>query len=147
MLDDGVYGLSFESRAPSEPGEAPASSGSSVQISSIGQSEGLARGEGLLRGEGLAVLRGGRILGSDPYGGVFRGHYQYDAARGDILVEVRLAIPPNGVLLTGLEVGPDGAFVDVSGRFPKPKPVSSAVVDVAGAPVTVELRFVGALSS
>jgi hypothetical protein len=141
MLDDGVYGLSFESRAPSEPGEAPALSGASEQISSIGQSEGL------VRSEGLAVLRGGRILGSDPYGGVFRGHYQYDAARGDILVEVRLAIPPNGVLLTGLEAGPDGAFVDVSGRFPKPKPVSSAVVDVAGAPVTVELRFVGALSS
>ncbi len=121
MLDDGVYGLSFESRSSEDGGD--------------------------FRGEGLAVLRGGVILGSDPHGGVFRGRYAYDAARDDIVVEVRLVIPPNGVLMTGLEAGPEGAFVDVSGRFRKPKPVSSAVIDIAGAPITVELRYVGAFKS
>jgi len=96
-------------------------------------------------GEGLALLRGGQILGSDPHGGVFKGRCRYDAASGEAIVEVRLAVPPRGVLLTGLEAGPAGAFLDVSGRFPPPKPVSTAVVDIAGSPITVELRFVGPL--
>ena len=121
MLDDGVYGLTFESGG----GAGPASPE---------------------RGEALAVLRGGRILGSDANGGVFRGCCRYDAARGEAVVEVSLAIPPDGVLLTGLEAGPGGAFLDVSGRFLPPKPVSSAVVDLGGVPVTVQLRFVGPLS-
>lgn len=120
MLDDGVYGLSFESRGGRE--DSP------------------------LRGEGLAVLRDGRVLGSDRHGGVFRGHYRYDAARGEAVVEVRLAIPPNGVLLTGLEAGPDGAFLDVRGRFPLSRPVSTTMVDIGGTTVAVELRFVGPLT-
>jgi hypothetical protein len=120
MLDDGIYGLSFESRAAGAD-ETPA------------------------WGEGLAMLRDGRILGSDPHGGVFTGSYRYDAERGEAVVAVRLAVPPNGVLLTGYEAGPDGTFVDVTGRFSPAKPVSAAVIDVAGVPMTVELRFVGPL--
>ena len=120
MIDDGVYGLSFE--APAVPG--------AEQLAS----------------EGLAVLRGGLILGSDPHGGVFRGRYHYDPACGEAVVEVQLAIPPHGVLLTGLAAGPEGAFVDVSGRFRPRHPISSAVVEIAGAPVAVELRFMGPLA-
>lgn len=121
MIDDGVYGLSFET--PANHGEErPASA------------------------EGLAVLRGGLIVGSDPHGGVFRGRYHYDPAHGEAVVEVQLAIPPHGVLLTGLEAGPKGAFIDVSGRFRPRRPVSTAVVDIAGAPVAVELRFMGPLA-
>ncbi|MBL8846469.1 MAG: hypothetical protein JNN24_11930 [Hyphomicrobium zavarzinii] len=123
MLDEGVYGLRFDLL----PSEGDAGAGLSAC------------------GDGLAVLRGGQILGSDRYGGVFKGCYRYDAVRGEALVEVRLAVPPNGVLLTGLEAGPEGAFVDVSGRFQPPRPVSSAVVDVSGVPMAVELRFVGPL--
>lgn len=122
MLDDGVYGLRFESRLP-----------------------GRSDGQDAERGDGLAILRSGRILGSDRHGGVFRGRYRYDAAAGEAVVEVRLAVPPHGVLLTGLAAGPEGAVLDVSGRFRPARPVSSAVVDIAGAPVSVELRFVGPL--
>lgn len=121
MIDEGVYGLSFE--APAPPGADCSASG-----------------------QGLAVFRGGLILGSDPHGGVFRGRYHYDPARGEAVVQVRLAIPPHGVLLTGLAAGPEGAFVDVSGRFRPRHPISSAVVDIAGAPVAVELRFMGPLA-
>ena len=123
MLDDGVYGLSFESRGGGDADPLP-----------------------LHRGEALAVLRGGRVVGSDPHGGVFRGRCRYDATRGEAIVEVRLAVPPNGVLLTGLEAGPDGAFLDIAGRFPLPRPVSSAVIDLGGMPVAVALRFVGPLN-
>lgn len=122
MIDDGVYGLSFESHTVPDDGA------------------------GRAWGEALAVLRGGVILGSDPHGGVFRGRYRYDPACGEAVVEVQLAIPPHGVLLTGLEAGAEGAFVDVSGRFRPERPVSSAVVDIAGAPVAVELRFMGPLA-
>lgn len=92
------------------------------------------------------MLRAGVILGSDPHGGVFRGHYRYDPARGEAVVEVQLAIPPHRVLVTGLEAGPKGAFVDMSGRFRPERPVSSAVLDIAGAPVAVEFRFMGPLA-
>lgn len=123
MLDDGIYGLRFE----------PDGAGADVGRSSF------------TGGEALAVLRQGRILGSDPYGGVFRGRCRYDAARGEAIVDVRLAVPPYGVLLTGLQAGADGTFLDISGRFPLPKPVSSAVIDLGGVPVAVALRFVGPL--
>lgn len=122
MFDEGVYGVSFES--------GPACSD----------------GGGRASGEALAVLRGGVILGSDAHGGVFRGRYRYDPACGEAVVEVQLAIPPHGVLLTGLEAGADGAFVDVSGRFRPERPVSTAVIDIAGVPVAVELRFMGPLA-
>lgn len=121
MLDDGVYELRFKCPGGNGAGMPP------------------------LSGEGLAVLRGGRILGSDRHGGVFKGRYRYDPARGDAVVEVRIAIPPNGVLLTGLEAGPDGAFLDVSGRFPPSRPASSAVIEIGGATMAVELRFFGPL--
>ena len=121
MLDDGVYGLTFESGG----GAGPASSE---------------------RGEALAVLRGGRILGSDANGGVFRGCCRYDAACGEAGFEGRRALPPDRAVPPGLPAGSGRAFLDVSGRFPPPKPVSSAVVDLGGVPVTVQLRFVGPLS-
>lgn len=119
MLDDGVYGLSFES---CDTGDGA-----------------------FFRGEGLAVLRQGLLLGSDRHGSVFRGRCSYDASCDEAIVEVRLAVPPNGVLLTGLEAGPEGALLEIAGRFPPPRPVSSMSIDIGGAPVAVELRYVGPL--
>ncbi len=119
MLDDGVYELSF-----------------------VGCGE-----DASCRSDGFAVLRDGHLLGSDRNGGVFRGHCRYDAVERCAVVEVRLIVPPNGVLLTGHEAGPDGALIDVAGRFPLPKPVSTTVVTVAGAQMEVELRFMGPLGA
>jgi len=117
MLSDGIYGLRFDADS----------------------------GTGGAFGEGLAVLRRGRIVGSDAFGGVFAGRCLYDPAHDETVVTVRVAVPPHGILLTGFEAGSRGAVVEVSGRFQSPCPVSSAVVDVGGAPVAVELRYVGAL--
>ena len=121
MLNDGIYGLSFTTL------DVPGGAGDPAH------------------GEGLAVLRGGEILGFDPHGGLFRGRYRYDAGRHAAMIEVRLAVPPHGVLVTGYRAGPAGAAVDIRGVFVPPRPVSSAVVDVAGMPVAVELRYVGPL--
>ncbi len=120
MLDDGVYGLSF-----SNGNEACR--------------------EELFLGEGLAVLRDGVLLGSDRNGSVFRGRCSYDAARDEAHVTLKLAIPPNGVLLTGLEAGPEGAVLEIAGRFDPPRPVSSTMIEIDGGRLAVELRFVGPL--
>jgi hypothetical protein len=121
MLDDGIYGLSFAASASGAAGAEDA------------------------RGEALAILRGGTILGSDRFGGVFRGSYRYDAPSGAAVVDLRLAVPPNGVLVTGYEAGPDGASLDIRASFAPDRPIASTVVDVAGQPVAVALRYMGAL--
>lgn len=123
MVRDGVYGLTIA--AAQSPGGVPSPD----------------------RVEALAVLRAGRLLGSDPNGGVFTGRYRYDASCGEAVVSLRLAVPPHGILLTGLEAGPEGLLLDLSGRFALPQPVSSGTVVVAGVPVSVELEFVGPLVS
>lgn len=121
MLDDGIYGVSFAA------------------------DDGADSGAGDARGEGLLVLRGGTVLGSDAFGGVFRGSYHYDDKRGAAVVELQLAVPPNGVLVTGYEAGPEGASLDIRASFAPARPVTSAVIDVAGRPIAVALRYVGAL--
>lgn len=123
MLNDGFYDLRFLCR-----------------------SEGAGGDEAPLTTEGMAVLRDGRILGSDRNGGVFKGSCRYDPARDEAIVEVRLAVPPHGVLLTGLEAGPEGAILDLSGRFSPALPVSSTVIRIGEEALSVELRFFGPLA-
>lgn len=124
MFDDGVYGLSF----------APGHDGTGCPAAED-------------RGEGLVILRRGEIFGSDPHGGLLQGACHFNPDRAEAEVKLQLAIPPFGVLLTGLEAGPDGKVIEVAGRFSAPRPVSSAVVDVGGLPVVVELRYVGPLQT
>ncbi len=116
MLDEGIYGLSYSG------GERGAD----------GQSA-------------LAVLRNGSILGSDRAGALFTGSYQYDAAERTSTVHVRMQIPPGGELVTGFAAGPGGAIVDIVGRFERPDPHATAVVDVGGRPLEVRLSYLGPL--
>lgn len=122
MLDDGVYGLVFA------------------------HGEAAGGGSGNLRSDGLAVLRDGRILGSDRHGGIFKGCFSYDVTRREAIVEVRLAVPPYGALLTGHEAGPEGALLDLSVRFSPSPPVSTTMVEIGGEMITVELRYLGSLA-
>jgi hypothetical protein len=121
MLDEGIYGLSYK-------GEAQ------------GEREGEPEG-----GDGLAVLRNGKILGSDRWGGVFAGSYACEREPETNRVHVRFEIPPDGVLVTGFCAGPEGATLDIVGVFERAAPVSAAVVDVAGRPVAVALTYLGPL--
>jgi hypothetical protein len=117
MLQDGLYDLSYRSGEASD----------------------------VARGYGVASLRGGQILGSDPWGGLFAGSYRYDAERGMSLVHVQLTAPPDGVLITGQEAGPSGSVFDLIAEFKAEGPRSTAVVDVDGSPVAVELSYIGPL--
>ena len=66
MFNEGIYGVSYK-----------------------GENMGLLDGD-----SGLAVLRNGKILGSDRWGGVFMGRYEYDPVREHNRVHVRMQIRP-----------------------------------------------------
>ena len=94
---------------------------------------------------GLAVLRRGKILGSDRLGGVFTGSYSFDSVRQTNMVHVRLKVPDGGILVTGFAAGSEGATVDITGDFDRAAPTSTATVDVKGQPLDVRLTYLGAL--
>ena len=98
-------------------------------------------------GSALAVLRDGKILGSDPWGGLFTGLYAYDAQDELNKVHLRFDVPPEGILVTGFCAGPAGATLDIVGAFEKSAPKMATVVEVRGAPVEVQLTYLGPLPS
>jgi hypothetical protein len=119
MLDNGVYELSFQHSGPL----------------------------GAEFGDGLALVRDGRILGSDRFGGVFTGSCQPDPAGDGSLVELRLAIPPHAELITGFTAGADGATLRISTCLHRAAPVAKGVVEIAGEPIEVQVTYVGPLAA
>lgn len=117
MLEDGIYGLRFAASHDGEPAD----------------------------GSGLAVLRAGQVLGSDPLGAVFTGTYEFDADRQLNKVRLRLDVPPDGVLVTGFAAGAAGATLEVVGAFAGSAADSAAFIQIAGAPVGVQIRYLGPL--
>lgn len=93
----------------------------------------------------LAVLRKGRILGSDRQGGLVTGSYEYDSVAQLNKMHVRLQVPPDGTLFNGGDAGPGGAVVDIVGAFDRATPTSHATVDLAGARVELRLIYLGPL--
>ena len=117
MLEDGIYGLDYRAQD--------------------------ARGED--GGRALDILRDGKILGSDPWGGLFTGLYDYDPRHCLNKVRLRFDVPPEGVLVTGFCAGPKGATLDIVGAFERTAPKMVTVVDVSGTPVEVQLTYLGPL--
>jgi hypothetical protein len=117
MLADGIYGLAYAAGRERMPTE----------------------------GSALATLRSGRILGSDPWGGVFTGSCRFDAARRLSTVDLRRDVPPHGELITGVSAGPAGACIDIVAALEGGAPKLSSIVNVAGRPVRVELTYLGPL--
>lgn len=114
-LCDGVYGLSFS------------------------------RGDGQISGQGVAVLREGRIAGSDRGGGVFTGSYAFDPRTTRNAVKLTISAPPSGVLVNGITAGPGGTVFDVSALLDRPQPTSTVIVEAAGLPIEIELSYLGPL--
>ncbi|MCB1513431.1 MAG: hypothetical protein KDJ18_01180 [Hyphomicrobiaceae bacterium] len=104
-----------------------------------------AAGDQSSRGNALAVLRNGKILGSDHWGAVFMGSYEYDAVSETNAVHLRLHVPPGGELVTGFAAGPEGAILEISGCFGRAAPVARAIAEVAGQPLEVTMTYLGAL--
>ncbi len=117
MLEDGIYGLQYQAEREGKAGA----------------------------GSGLAVLRAGKVLGSDPWGGVFSGSCEFDAETRRSKVRLQFDVPPEGELITGFCAGPTGAVLDIVGAVEGASPQAATVVDVAGTPVRVELTYLGPL--
>ena len=96
-------------------------------------------------GNAIAVLRSGKILGSDREGGLFSGSYEFDPASGLNHVQIRFSIPPEGTLVTGFTAGSGGATLDIVGEFTRASPVSKVVIDIDSQPIEVELSYLGPL--
>jgi hypothetical protein len=60
-------------------------------------------------------------------------------------VQLRFDVPPEGRLITGFSAGPGGASLDIVGAFEGEAPRIATVIEVAGAPVRVELTYLGPL--
>lgn len=114
MLEDGIYALRFAATHDGEPGS----------------------------GSGLAVLREGKVLGSDPLGAVFTGTYEFDPKRQLNKVRLRLDVPPDGELITGFAAGPAGATLELAGAFASSGD-ETAFLQIAGAPLGVQIRYLG----
>lgn len=95
--------------------------------------------------EALAILRNGKILGSDRWGGVFSGTYFFDPLSGCNRVQVRLELPPEGELFTGFAAGNEGASLEIVAAFDRAETIVVTTVDIAGHPVDVELAYIGPL--
>ncbi|MFN3623199.1 MAG: hypothetical protein ACK4TP_03975 [Hyphomicrobium sp.] len=117
MLEDGIYALRFAATHDGEPEQ----------------------------GSGLAVLREGKVLGSDPMGAVFSGTYEFDSVRSLNKVKLRVDLPADGILVTGFATGPKGATLDVVGAFASAPRDTPAFIQIAGAPLGVQIRYLGPL--
>jgi hypothetical protein len=115
MLKDGLYELSY--RAEATPG---------VGFDNL-----------------LVALRGGTVLGTDRWGGVLLGQYQFDPVTRLYRVSVCLKVPPGGTVVT--EAGPreGGGYIDIEAAFDKDGDPISELVEVAGHPVRISLVFKG----
>lgn len=89
----------------------------------------------------LAVLRDGRILGTDPFGGVFAGHYLRDARARRETILVRMRVPPDGELVNGFAAGPEGALIEIVASFERGSGDREARVEVAGWPIEIKLTY------
>ena len=114
MLKDGLYELLYRS-------ETPAAASDSLHI----------------------VLRKGKVLGSDQWGGVLFGECHYDRHTGRHGVIVRLQVPPGGILITDQTPRPQGCIIDIEMTLNGADAGGSGVVDVAGQPVRIELVYKG----
>ncbi|MBA4130017.1 MAG: hypothetical protein C0519_01185 [Hyphomicrobium sp.] len=97
------------------------------------------------KGDGIALLKAGRIVGSDAGGGKFEGSYRFDSARQTYHFRVWLRVPPEGQLMTGLETGQAGALVEVVADLDRPDPFATTVAHVEGRPLNLTLTYLGPL--
>lgn len=92
---------------------------------------------------GLAVLRDGRILGSDRWGGVFAGTYAYDHGEGRARIALEVDVPPGGELVTGYAPGASGARLGIAAELVPSDSILRTTVEVAGGALEIELAYLG----
>ena len=95
----------------------------------------------------LAVVRDGKIMGSDPQGGVYISTGVLGIPNGAAQVALTAQIPPGGTLVTGFEAGADGASLAVSGLLDVNATAQRTTVTIGGQAVDIEVTYLGPLPS
>lgn len=93
----------------------------------------------------LAVLRAGRVLGSDCWGGVLLGHYACHGTTSGQLA-LTLHVPAGGMLVTDDAPREGGAVIAIEldlVHVEDMAQIGTGVVEIAGQPVRIELAYVG----
>jgi hypothetical protein len=88
----------------------------------------------------LIALRDGRLLGSDRWGGVIVGSFDFDVA-----ARRHFKIPPGGMLVSDAAPRDDGDIVEIEAALLGSGRDASGVVLVSGQPVRIELLFIGSV--
>jgi hypothetical protein len=91
------------------------------------------------------MLRDGKILGSDRWGGVFEGRYSFDASSGRHAVDVRFRVPAGGSLVTSIAPCVDGEWIDVATELTELDGRGVFEVPIQGEQVHFELDYRGLL--
>lgn len=94
-------------------------------------------------GFALAVLKDGKVLGSDVWGGLFEGEYRLCAAHGVGLVELSVDVPQHGELVTGFCAGPQGTRLRALATFELSEGCPSSRVEIGGDVVQLRLDYLG----
>lgn len=95
--------------------------------------------------DALAVLRKGKIFGSDRHGGIFLGSYAFDPDDDINVVHLRIEMPPDGMLVNGVSAGARGTALDVYGTIERAAPVARTTILAGGRPIYLEVQYLGPL--
>jgi hypothetical protein len=93
----------------------------------------------------LAVLRNGRILGSDPLGGVFSGHYEAQTADASSSIDLQMQVPPDSTLVTGHTTESRQKLFAIKGTLAPSPTGAQADVTVLGRKLRVGLTYLGSV--
>jgi hypothetical protein len=94
--------------------------------------------------DALAVMRNGRLIGSDRHGCVFVGEPMCGVGPHET-IRIQLTIPPGGELVTGFRAGQHGATLHLRGQFDPTLNVQTSMIDIEGERIALHVSYLGPL--
>lgn len=94
---------------------------------------------------GLAVLRDGKIIGSDCCGSVFVGSYEYDTLDAETLVRIHMTMAYDGGVITGQWAGRYSTSSNLEAALEQVVPGLEGRIDAGDPHVTFKLTYIGPL--
>jgi transcriptional regulator with XRE-family HTH domain len=96
-------------------------------------------------GDGILILQNGIIAGHDVGDVQYDGRYSFNGKSSTNTLELTIAVPPHGELVTGFVAGPAGAKIPVVAECGRPAPECEFVAFVGGKKVLGKIRKLRAL--
>jgi Helix-turn-helix len=91
-------------------------------------------------GDGVLVLQNGAVTGCDIGNVQYDGAYSFDNGKRVNKIELTIAVPPYGELVTGFIAGASGAKLPVIAECSRPDPETDFVASVNGQKVIGKIR-------